>query len=73
MFVIADPYATLEVELQKFTSKVQKKTLKPKWKEKFRFQLGCYPRSRSDEDKKKNRTLWKKVRKKVSLVCCTSV
>lgn len=62
-----DPYATLEVEQEKFTSQVQKKTLKPKWKEKFRFQLGSYPRSRSEEDRKKNRTLWKKVRKKVRL------
>ena len=63
----SDPYATLEVEQEKFTSQVQKKTLKPKWKEKFRFQLGSYPRSRSEEDRKKNRTLWKKVRKKVRL------
>ena len=60
----SDPYATLEIEKQKFTSKVQKKTLKPKWREKFRFQLGSYPKSRSEDEKKKNRSLWKKVRKK---------
>jgi len=60
----SDPYATLEVETQKFTSSVQKKTLKPKWRETFRFQLGFFPKQRAEEEKTKCRSLWKKARKK---------
>ena len=61
----SDPYATLEVDGNpKQISKVYKKTLKPKWRETFRFQLGAYPRQVSEKDKSKNRTLWKKARKK---------
>lgn len=60
----SDPYATLEVDTQKFSSSVQKKTLKPKWRETFRFQLGSFLKQRSEEDKTKCRSLWKKARKK---------
>jgi len=60
----SDPYATLQVDAQKQQSRVQKKTLKPKWRETFRFLLGLYPASRSEQERTKNRSLWKKARKK---------
>jgi Ca2+-dependent lipid-binding protein len=60
----SDPYATLQIDNQEYKSKVQRKTLKPKWRETFRLQLGSYPKSRSEETTAKNRKLWKKARKK---------
>lgn len=50
----ADPYAILEFDSQKYQSKVEKKTLKPKWRETFRFQLGAYPKTRYEQKQSSN-------------------
>jgi hypothetical protein len=38
----SDPFCTLELEKQKYKSRVEKKTLDPKWGEAFKFSLGTY-------------------------------
>ena len=38
----SDPFCTLELEKQKYKSKVEKKTLDPKWGQAFKFALGTY-------------------------------
>jgi hypothetical protein len=38
----SDPFCTLELEKQKYKSRVEKKTLDPKWGQAFKFVLGTY-------------------------------
>lgn len=38
----SDPFCTLELEKQKYKSRVEKQTLDPKWGQAFKFSLGTY-------------------------------